>query len=106
MPPNRAANHTKPTPPKPTPPTNLAPTPKPAPTPNSAPPANLPPSVDQPVDRHIRCPNPQCPSAKYGRPALICIVEAPPQIPIAVRTRCRRCKSFQRIHLPPKPPPP
>ena len=105
MPPNRAANHTKTTPPKPTPPARLAPTPIPTPPARLAPTPIPTPPADQPVDRHIRCPNPHCPSAKYGRPALICIIEAPPQIPIAVRTRCRRCKSFQRIHLPPKPPP-
>ncbi len=51
--------------------------------------------------RQVRCQNPYCPSARYGRPALICIIEAPVRAPLAVRTRCRRCKSFQRIELPP-----
>ncbi len=51
-------------------------------------------------ERHIRCQNPQCPSARYGRPALICIIEAPPKTPIAIRTRCRRCKTYQRIPFP------
>ena len=50
--------------------------------------------------REARCGNPECPSARYGRAALICVIEAPAKIPIAVRTRCRRCKSWQRIHLP------
>ena len=50
--------------------------------------------------REARCGNPECPSARYGRPALICIIETPPKTPVAVRTRCRRCKTWQRIHLP------
>ena len=31
----------------------------------------------RPGDQQVRCQNPYCPSARYGRPALICIVEAP-----------------------------
>ena len=50
--------------------------------------------------RDVRCANPECPSARYGRPALICVIEAPPKAPVAVRTRCRRCKTWQRIQLP------
>ena len=95
MPPNQAAQNTHPAPSNPLPPTNLTPPTAPAPSSNLA----------SPADRQVRCPNPQCPSAKHGRPALICIIEAPPQISIAIRTRCRRCKSFQRIHLPQKHPP-
>ncbi len=53
----------------------------------------------RPGDQQVRCQNPYCPSARYGRPALICIVEAPPDTPLTVRTRCRRCRSFQRIQL-------
>ena len=52
------------------------------------------------VAREVRCGNRGCPSARRGRPALICIVDAPGDVPLVVRTRCRRCKSFQRIELP------
>lgn len=52
------------------------------------------------VAREVRCGNRGCPSARRGLPALICVVEAPGHVPLVVRTRCRRCKTFQRIQLP------
>ncbi len=63
----------------------------------------MPPNPPPPVARQIRCRNPHCPSARYGRPALICIIETPTPIPLTIRTRCRRCKTHQRIHLPARP---
>lgn len=55
------------------------------------------------VAREVRCGNRGCPSARRGLPALICVVEAPRSVPLVVRTRCRRCKTFQRIQLPTSP---
>lgn len=49
------------------------------------------------IRQKVRCQNPGCPSQRHGEGALACELERPARGAVAVRWRCRRCRTEQRV---------